>query len=193
MNYAEALDLLENGKAEKSKEFLRKNNYMLEYGYALLMLGKTDEAEEVFSGLDSHRADWIKKIISITKDKLNGYPTYFQIRSFLEIDISMLLKSKQVDFVQKLINYAQFFQGINNESFKFFARALLKNGLTIGCKHFMDKALDEFYNDTELHFLYVEYYLYLEDYDNAVKSLKKCLSINPEYYPALKMKKELNL
>ena len=191
MKYSEAIDLLENGKADKSIKYFQDNNNLLEYGYSLLMLGKIEEAKKIFLQSDSHRANWALKMISVANNEFYDYPTYFQIRNFLEIDISMLLKNKQLDFVQNLINYAQFFYGLNNESYKFFARALLKNGFTEGCKYFLDKSQDSNYNDTELQYMFVEYYLYINDIENAKKSIKKCLSVNPEYYPAIKTKEYL--
>lgn len=193
MNYNEALDLLENGYAEKCIVFFQENNYLLEYGYALFMLGKTDDAKQIFEQINSVRADWAKKLISIIMNNFDSYPTYFQIRNFLEIDINMLLKHRKTDLTQAILNYAQFFQDINNESYKFFARALLKNGFSTGCKYFLDKSADAYYNDVELQFLFVEYYMFMNEPDNAKKSVKKCLSINPEYYPAIKAKEELKL
>lgn len=191
MNYNDALNYLENGNAEKSIDFFETNNYLLEYAYSLLMTGQTEKAKDIFSDIDSVRADWMFKIISMIQNKFVGYPTYFQIRNFLEIDITMLIKNKQLDFVQSLMKYAKFLNEINSESYKFFGRVLLKNGYPDGCKYFLDKSKDVFYNDSELQYLYVEYYLYINNIEKAKYAVKKCLEVNPEYYPAKNIKVKL--
>lgn len=193
MDYIEAVNFLENGNAKKSIDFFKDNDYLLEYAYSLFMLGKFDEAKKIFGDIDSRRADWAKKIISIVQNQFVGYPTYFQIRSFLEIDIDMLIKNRQIDFVQQILNYANFFNQINNESYKFFGRVLLKNGYPDGCKFFLDKSKDVCYNDSELQFLYVEYYLFINDIENTKKAIEKCLAVNSEYYPAKRIKVKLGV
>ena len=165
MDYIEAVNFLENGNAKKSIDFFKDNDYLLEYAYSLFMLGKFDEAKKIFGDIDSRRADWAKKIISIVQNQFVGYPTYFQIRSFLEIDIDMLIKNRQID----------------------------KNGYPDGCKFFLDKSKDVCYNDSELQFLYVEYYLFINDIENTKKAIEKCLAVNSEYYPAKRIKVKLGV
>ena len=188
LTYKEAENLLETGKIKECIDYFRDGHYTLEYAYALVLSGDLDNAEFVIKDMVSTRADWLRKLIPIMKGFLKTCPSYFQIRNFLEIDIDMLFKSKQTKFIQQIINSADILQSINNETYKFLARVLLKNNLPEGCKLFLDKSLDSFYNDVELHFLYVEYYMFLGDYENAKKSADNCLKINSEYYPAKKIK-----
>ena len=186
MDYKTALELLENGESYQCTDFFRSGDYQLEYAYTLLLNDEPDEALTVLESLDSVRSDWLKKIISIIENKVE-YPTYFQIRNFLEIDIDMFIKSKKINYVNSILKLADIFQSINTESYKFFGRVLLKNDFPKESKIFLDRSLNSYYNDVELHYLFVEYYLYIKDLEQAKRCAETCLKINPDYYPAKKI------
>lgn len=190
MNYNDAVNKLLDIDIKGCIDFFRKNNYPLEYAYALFLSDKPDEALSVLKNLDSVRADWLYKLISILKGR-KEYPTYFQIRCFLEIDMELLIKAQKIEYVNIILKYIDFFQGINGESYKLAGRCLLKNGYPKESKYFFDKSLNDYYNDMELHYLYVEYFLHFGDKENAKKAIKNCLRINPEYFPAKNMQKIL--
>ncbi len=191
MNYIEALNLLENGKVKECIDYFKNNNYLIEYIYALIMTDNLEEAEKLSEQIDSVRADWVLKLIPIMQGKLKEYPTYFQIRNFLEIDISMLFKANKKEYIQCILNEADIFQEINSESYKFLGRVLLKNDYPYQAKMFLDRSLNQYYNDVELHYLFVEYYLYMKDFTNAKRAAENCIKINPDYYPAKKTLNEL--
>ena len=183
MDYNEAFKKLEAGEISECIDFFRENDYELEYAYSLLLSGRLDEAKNIVDGKDSVRYDWLSKLITLCKGE-KEYPTYFQLRSFLEIDITLLIKAKKFDYVNNVLKQAKNFQGINNESYKFFGRCLLKNGYLNEAKIFLDLSLNAYYNDVELHYLIVEYYMMSGETDKAKTALENCLKINPQYYPA---------
>ena len=193
MDYKEAVKLLEDGKGISLREYFKENNFLLEYGYTYLLDGNLDKAYEILSTLTSPRAEWASYIIPFLQGWHGTLPTFFQIRNFLEIDISLFLKYNQADYVQKLIDIADFMQDINTETYKFLARVLFKNVYMEAAKIFMDKSANYYYKDVELHYLYVEFYLSHNDRENALKALRTCLRINSEYYPAVKMYEELRI
>lgn len=188
MEYIEAKTRLEKGHPEGCIDFFKENNYPLEYGYSLVLSGELDNAVNVFTSVDSLRADWMLKLIPIIKKSFSLYPTYFQIRNFLEIDLSMFFEANKIQYINNIMLASEMFQRINNESYKCFGRALLKNGYPNEAKIFFDRSLEQCYRDVELHYLFVEYYLYINDIENAKKSVENCLKLNPEYYPAKRMK-----
>ena len=192
MNYTEALKFLENGDAKSCINYFYDNNYELEYGYTLALLGKLREAKLVFQSIDSLRASWMIKLIPILQGGIKNYPSFFQIRNFLEIDMTMFFKADKDDYINNILSAADIFQSINNESYKFIGRALLKNNCSDIAKFYLDKSLENYYNDVELHYLFVEYYLAMNDVQNAMRAVDNCLRINPDYYPAKKTKNELS-
>jgi tetratricopeptide (TPR) repeat protein len=190
MNYSQAVQLLENGDIKNCIDFFKTNNYTLEYGYSLLLEGNFKEANAVLERCNSHRADWALKIIPLMQGIVQTLPTYFEIRSFLEVDLNLLFKAHQIKSVEYILGGADILQDINSETYKFIGRALLKNGYMNFSKIFFDKSLSSAYNDVELHYLFVEYYDANNDIQNALKAVKNCMRINPNYYPAIKYYKE---
>lgn len=193
MDCKTAVKMLEAGNGKEVKDYFKKNNYLLEYGYCLLLEGDLERAYEILAPLTSTRAEWAVRIIALIKNIYGEMPTYFQIRSFLEIDISLFIKYNQIEYVQKILDSADFFQEINMETYKFIARALLKNNYLGVSKIFLDKSSSDYYNDVELHYLYAEFYLAHDDKDNALKAVQTCLQLNPNYYPAVRTYKELSI
>lgn len=193
MDYKNAVELLENGDGKKVRDYFKENGFLLEYGYTFLLNGELEKAKEILNKLPSTRAEWAINMMTFLQDGRKKYPTFFQIRNFLEIDISLFFKYNQLSFIQKLIDNSDTFQDINMESYKFFARALLKHNYIQPAKMFLDKSLDDYYNDVELHYLYAEFFMVHHDKENILKAVDTCLRLNPTYYPALKTQKELTL
>lgn len=187
MDYKQAKKLLEEGKPSLCIDYFKENGYLLEYGYSLLLLGDLDGADNIFSKLNSVRSDWARKLIPMMQGHIYDYPTYFQIRNFLEIDITMLLKAGLKDYVQYVIGAADSLYDINSETYKFVARALLKNGYAKNAKAYLDKCSDYCYKDRELHFLIAEYYMFYNDIENACSAARKCLKLSADYYPAIQL------
>ena len=191
MNYYEALEYFNIGKIKKCTDYFRNNGYMLEYAYSLLLSGRQDESAEIFGTILSVRADWALKLIKIIQGSSKYLPSFFQIRNFLEIDVNLLLRSGQAEYVSKLADNAELFQNINQESYKFFGRVLLKNNQFDISEFFLEKALNVCYNDPELHFLRMELYYVTGDIVNTHKSLNACLAVSPDYYPAQKIMQDM--
>ena len=136
MDYKQALERLENGSANSCIKYFKDNGYELELAYTLFLTGKIDEAKKLAQIHDSIRYDWLLKLINISEGKTD-YPTFFQIRNFLEIDLGLLIKYEKFGYINNLLKMAQKFQGINSESYKFFGRGLLKNGYPKEAKYFL--------------------------------------------------------
>lgn len=192
-NYNDAKKQLESGIIKDCINYFKENDYILEYGYSLILSGQLAEAEHVLRKNDSIRADWAVKLIPFMRGYVEILPTYFQIRNFLEIDINLLLLARQNDFVAYILGGADLLYSVNCESYKFISRVLMNNGLFDSAKVYLDKAKDATYNDPELHFMYCQYYIHNNDFKKALVSINDCLAILPEYYPAKKIKEALLL
>lgn len=122
------------------------------------------------------------------KGDILTFPTYFQIRNFLELDLSILILYCKGEYVEKIIRYADFMAYYNPECYKFIGRAFWANNLMSAAMFFLRRAKDKFYQDPELHYL-LAYIFYNNDrnIDLAKKALGACLGILPEYAPAKKL------
>lgn len=191
-SYQDAKDKFLSGDFSVEKFFLQ-NGFFLEYGYCRLLSGDVKTALSAFNKILDYdfRADWAKKIIGFIEGNIISIPSYFQIRNFLEIDLNLLLKAGQAQFIENIINCADLLYEENPESYKFIARVMLYNDFAEIALYFLKKARDKFYYDPEMHVMLANCYFKQGDKAAAVNALNDCLSIMPEYLPAKKFLEKL--
>lgn len=191
LSYNEALTLLLNGDGSCA-EYFKDKNCMLEYGYSLICTRKLGEAKQIFKQIeDDIRADWAIKLINLIENKIDKLPSYFQIRNFLEIDLNILLSAKCPDYIENIINAADFLYNINQESYKFIARFLYNNNFEELALYYLLKSKNKFYKDPEMHYLMAHCYIKMNHIDLAKKSLNACIQIIPDYLPAKRLRDTL--
>lgn len=190
MNYEEVKKDFLSGKIKGCKTYFENNNYYVEAGYCCIVLDELDKAKELFQKVQvvDTRAKWGLILLQMIKGDILTYPTYFQIRNFLELDLSILILYCKGEYVEKIIRYADFMAYYNPECYKFIGRAFWANNLMSAAMFFLRRAKDKFYQDPELHYL-LAYIFYNNDrnIDLAKKALGACLGILPEYAPAKKL------
>ena len=194
MNYQDAKNNLLNVKINPECElFFEQNGYVLEYGYCKLLKGETDFARRVFQSIRDvdMRADWACLFIQFMNNYIQFMPSYLQVRDFLEVDIGLLLKAGMAQQVENVINFCDVFYNINQESYKFIARVMLNYNYPTIAKIFLNKGVENCYNDPELHFMYGNYHLLYKNDLLAKSEFETCLEVLPNYYPAKMMLEKL--
>lgn len=190
MNYEEVKKDFLSGKIKGCKTYFENNNYYVEAGYCCIVLDELDKAKELFQKVQEidTRAKWGLILLQMIKGDILTFPTYFQVRNFLELDLSILILYCKGEYVEKIIRYADFMAYYNPECYKFIGRAFWANNLMSAAMFFLRRAKDKFYQDPELHYL-LAYIFYNNDrnIDLAKKALGACLGILPEYAPAKKL------
>lgn len=169
--------------------FFKGNGFFLEYAYCCLLKGDVEEARKSFLKIEKSdsRANWGRILIQFINCYVLDLPSYFQIRNFLEIDLDLLIKSGQPQFVENIINGADLFYSVNPESYKFISRVMINNDFTDIALYYLLKAKDKFYTDPEMHMMLANCYYKLDELEKAKESAKNCLSILPEYFPAQRL------
>lgn len=193
-NYEEAKNkLLTFALDDECQSFFEKNGYYLELGYSQIFRGDLKGADKTFSLImnSSSRAHWAKTMTEIISNKLAPYPTYFEIRNYLEIDLNLLINYEQGDFVKEILSYSDLFSSVNPETFKYLGRVFWNNQLYSYGKFFLEQAKNHLYQDPELHILLAEAYIAEGKEEKALKSVQTCLNMIPEYFPALNLKRKL--
>ena len=187
LNYETAKKDFLAAKIKGCKKFFELHNYKLEQAYCEIILDNLKKAKALFEELapNDARAHWGLIIISFIKGQVNEYPTYFELRNFLEIDLNILINYCKGNYVEKIVRYADFMYTINPETHKFIGRVFLNNGMKPQAMFFLKRAKDFFYKDPELHYILAEIYYKDEDIALCKKSLKTCLEVLPEYAPAV--------
>lgn len=185
-SYIDAKTKFFEGDYISAENYFHQNNCVLEYAYCKLLEGDADKAKSAFLSIYKNdlRADWGRKLIQFIQGYVSEVPSYFQIRNFLEIDLNLLIKAGQPDYVENIINGADIFYSINPESYKFIARVMLNNGFHDVAIFYLNKAKDKFYNDPELHLMLANCHIQNRDINKAKASISDCLTILPEYFPA---------
>ena len=193
LDYKNAKDKLLAGFGKDCQQFFVKNGCVLEDAYLHFFAGDLDYAKKQFELIEDIdiRANWALFEISLIEGDAQEYPSYFEIRNFLEIDLNILITYCQGTFVEKIIRYADYMYTINPEVHKFIGRVLYNNNLKEQGLFFLNRAKSYFYHDPELHYLLAYIYFQDKEYAKAQKAVDDCLRILPAYFPAIDMKKKL--
>ena len=179
---------------ENCRQFFVKNGYILETAYYELLSENLEKAKNLFNALKNNdiRAHWACFMISLIEGDIKEYPSYFELRNFLELDLNILLKYYKGNYIENIIRYADFLFTINPEVHKFIGRVFYNYGYIEQGMFFLDRAKNYFYNDPELHYLLAYIYFKGKEYKRAQKAANDCLRILPNYFPAVNILKKLN-
>lgn len=193
LDYQKAKEELLAGKLGDCQQFFAKNGYMLEEAYARLLSNDIAGAKVLFSFIKERdiRAHWALFMISLLEDNVQEYPSYFELRNFLEIDLNILITYYKGDYVEKIIRYADYMYTINPEVHKFIGRVLYNNGLVEQGLFFLNRAKSYFYHDPELHFMLGYINFSQGKLDDAQNALENGLRVLPEYFPSENLLKKV--
>jgi len=163
----------------------------IEHAYFLILNEDLNSAEKIFAKNDSPRGIWGISLTNILRGYVSKYPTFFQIRNFMEIDVDFLLKNNKISYVEQFLGSLEFLSTINQETYKFIARVMYENRLLTAALKYMEKSKQIYYQDPELHYMLAKYYLSGRCYEDAEFYINECLKLLPEYYPALILKEKI--
>ena len=90
----------------------------VEYAYLSILNNDLDTAQLIFESLDSPRARWGMALVDILNGYIEKYPSYFEIRNFLEIDLDFLIKNEKIDYTEQFLGAIDILIGINQEPYK---------------------------------------------------------------------------
>ena len=192
-NYKKAKENLLTRLNLDCQQFFVKNSCTLECAYCFLFNEDLEKAKFAFSQIkDSDvRAKWALFMISLIEGNVKEYPTYLQLRNFLEIDLNLLIHYFKGDYVEKIIRYCDFMFTINPEVYKFIGRVLYNNNLEQQALFFLEKAKSYFWHDPELHYLLAYIYYQNDNKTEALKCIENCLDVLPKYFPAEDLKRKI--
>ena len=191
--YLKAKEEMLTATGEDCQHFFYKNNLKLEAAYYELLNKNLPVAKKIFQSIQAEdiRAHWGYFITSLIGGKIEGYPSYFELRNFYEVDLQLFFTYYLGEYIEEICKYTDWLSTINPEIYKYTGRSFLKNQYTdIGIKY-LEQAKEKFFNDPELHYLLAEVNMRLKKYPIALKDITNCLNILPNYYPAIEMQKKI--
>lgn len=194
LDYKKAKKKLLTDLNKDCQQFFIKKAYMLENGYYELLSDNIEKAKFIFDSIKDTdiRAHWASFMISMINSDIREYPSYFELRNFLEIDLNILLHYYKGDYVQNIIGYSDFLFTINPEVHKFIGRVFYNNNYIEQSMYFLEKAKNYFFHDPELHYLLAYIYYNNGDFLKSERALKECIYILPGYFPAVSLLKKIN-
>ena len=180
-----AVQLFEDRDYKKSFDIFWHMSMFYHAGYCKFAQAHFAEADKIWTSFcnDSPAVNWGLSIIQLANLTIPKNLTFFQIRNFLERDLSLLMENGHFAYVENIISSVAILYEFNPEVYKFIARVLLNSGYHDVAKDFLMKAHSICYNDAEVHYLLARYYLAINNIQAAVKTLKIALEINPQYFP----------
>ncbi len=178
---------------EECQCFFQKNNCILELAYSKIFTDEPSLAEELFkqSCNLNPRSKWGLKLAGMLLNKPVPYPTYFELRNFLEIDLNLLINYDKGAYADEILSYSDSFFSVNPEVYKYIGRVFWNNGLYSYGKFFLERAKNYFFSDPELHVLLANVYIAEGRPEKALSAVDNCLDILPDYFPAVVLKKNL--
>ena len=178
---------------EECQCFFQKNNCILELAYSKIFTDEPALAEELFkqSCNLNPRSKWGLKLAGMLLNKPVPYPTYFELRNFLEIDLNLLINYDKGAYADEILSYSDSFFSVNPEVYKYIGRVFWNNGLYSYGKFFLERAKNYFFFYPELHVLLANVYIAEGRPEKALSAVDNCLDILPDYFPAVVLKKKL--
>lgn len=187
VEYEQIKEKFLSGKLDGCETFFEKNGFYTEAGYCYIILDELEKARDMFNRalISDIRAHWGLVLLQMLGGKVTLNPTYFEIRNFLELDLSIFIRYYKAGYINEILKFADFMAYYNPECYKYIGRVFWANNFIPAAMFFLRKAKDKYYNDPELHYL-IAYIAYHNDNDlkQSEKSLKTCLEILPKYAPA---------
>ena len=116
--------------------------HSIEGAYYAILQNDLHLAQARFESLDSPRARWGKCLIDILLGYVENYPTYFEIRNFLEIDLDFLIKNEKIDYIEMILGSLDLLININQETYKYVARVMFENHLYNVAQKYLEKSLN---------------------------------------------------
>lgn len=165
--------------------------HFYEKGFCTFLLGDEVGAKKIWNAVKNPcpAVFWGLDILEIIKCRYSVYPTYFQVRAFLEVYLHLLILNEHLAWAENILSGYEIFSNVNYEACKFIARVLYFHHYDELTLDFIEKSKRICYPDPEALFIEAQTYLRCNNNTQALISLNKILEIVPEYTPAINLKK----
>jgi tetratricopeptide (TPR) repeat protein len=167
--------------------YLREENPFLA-GYCLLLAGEVNSIGQYWTPLLERRPNhWCATLWGLVTGRLMLWPTFLQIRNFLEADIASLIHAQQFLMLENLLTVGENLVQINMETPKYMGRAMMNAGWLDRAEPYFMQAQKLLPQDPEIYFHLAQLRQRQGQTEELPLLLKQCLMIIPGYVPAKKM------
>lgn len=161
--------------------------------YCCFIKGNIRETEILLKSIrySSPAVEWLLTLTEIIKGEKKKVPSFLQIRNFYEADLNMLIFYKNFDFAKTICKHIVYLACYNKEIYKYTARVLIDNNEAKAAILYLQKSIDVYYRDPEVHYMLADAYLKIGEKEKAKEEYIKSNEIANGYFPAQKKLKEL--
>lgn len=179
------LAALKEQKAPKAIQWFEKANNSYMTGYSALLIDQYETTQKYWGQkLQEHPFHWCGSLYGMVSAQLNSYPTFFQLRNYLEATIADFFKWEKTNYLHNLFSYSDFLAQINMESYKYIGRGIANNTELLElAEEFFLKSQKLMPQDPEIYFHLGQLKVRQKQTDDAKVFLKQALAINPSYSP----------
>jgi tetratricopeptide (TPR) repeat protein len=183
----------QSGNFKQARLVYKKLGKNYQEGYCEILLGNKDRAKELWAKAEATPAiSWGLCLTNFIDLEILKRPSYMQIRTFLEKDLTAILKAKQIDYAENIISCGNNLINVNLETYKIIAKSLFNSGfIELSAGYFM-KSKSIIDKDPEVYYFLARYYVHMNLPKEAKYFLQKAIDLNNNYWPASRLLKELS-
>ena len=174
------------GRFETAKDAYFKANNMVGVAFTLILMGSLDDANSYLQKVNKSPAKmWCEFLIDIftEKPRIKSWPSFLQIRHFLEFTVYYLLLSKQYIFIDLLVKSLKKLLDLNMDSEKYIGYAYLSYGDVDQALKYMNSSIKRNKLDGELYFMLGKAHIMKNNFQGALSMLENAKSLLPNHYP----------
>lgn len=186
--------LLLSGEYDLACSTFRMSGNLAGEAFIKVILGQVDEAKKIIQEVpDSPAKNWCKFLIEVFSKNLfiKTWPTFLQIRHFMEITVYYLLATKNIVFLELLLSKLNKLLNINVDTEKFVGYAFFHFGKNKEAADILMKSLKRNQYDGEIY--YVLGLIYDEEglYNESLSMLENANLLLPDHYPTRFLKQKV--
>ena len=174
------------GKFELAGNTYIKANNFSGVAFSFIFQKEIEKAKEILINTpDSPAKFWcmfLTELFSPNKN-IKTWPSFLEIRHFMELTVYLLLKSKNQDYITLLIKNLKRLLDINLDSEKFIGYAYFHFGDLNGALSFLNNSIKRNSRDGEIYFVLGKLYLQKGSTHDALTMLENAHLLLPDHAP----------
>lgn len=174
------------GKFEPARNMYIKANNLAGIAFSLILLKEIQKARKVLVNTpDSPAKFWCEFLAELftEEDITRKYPSFFEIRHFLELTVYLLLRSKNQHYINLIIKNLNKLLEINLDSEKLIGYAYFHFGDLENALSLLNNSIQRNQYDGEIYFVLGKLYLQKGSAHDALAMLENAQLFLPDHAP----------
>lgn len=174
------------GRFDISRLAYERANNNVGVAFTLIILGEIEQAALILADANGSPAiNWCSFLVNLfsNKTKVTSYPSFLEIRHFLEFTVYYLLLAKKENFINLLLDKMMKLLDINLDAEKLIGFAYFHFGEVDKGIEFLNNAIKRNQFDGEIYFVLGQAYLTKNSLHEALAMLENAKLFLPHHYP----------